>query len=115
MVKLLNNKEDILNKVDEIINYIKKSKTYLEYEELMIKIKDNKEINTLIESIKKYQKRIVNHPDEEKILDLKIKECIDELESYPLYIAFINTQSDLNNMINIFESRINNYFFDVFN
>ncbi len=111
----MNNKEEILAKVDEIINFIKENKTYQDY----LKAKDilNNESNLmeLINHIKNYQKLIVNKKINSKDGEKKIKECLDILNEEPIYLQFIELQKEVNNMLIIFENKINKYFEDVFN
>lgn len=113
MVRQLNNKE-ILEKVDEIINYIRESNSYKNYrkaKELMYK---DKELLVLIDNIKIYQKKMIkelNQDENEK----KLKDYIDKLNDNPLYLEYLTYQEELNNMLIIFENKINKYFFDVFN
>ena len=111
MVRQLN--KEILDKVSEIVEYIKNTpdyKGYLKTKELLdkdIKLKE------LIEKIKKTQKLLV------KTKDLKLEEELDkltqELNSNPLYLEYSNYLSEVNNMLAIFENKINKYFNDVFN
>lgn len=108
----MNNKE-ILEKVDEIINYIKESesyKNYLKCKELMNK---DKELLELINNIKIYQKKSIKEFKEEN--KIVLKEYMDKLNENPLYLEYLVYQEELNNMLTIFENKINKYFFNVFN
>ena len=75
----------ILEKTDEIIEIIKNSNEYQQYIEISNKMKDNKEIVSLINNIKKLQQKLVkeqslgndinvldNEINEEQLNELKI-------------------------------------------
>ena len=113
MVRQLN--KEILDKVEEIVGYIKDTPEYKNYLKAKELLSHDTELTTLIEKVKKYQKEIVNNKNKESELELKINECLDTLNSSPLYIEFMNYQTDVNNMLTIFENKINKYFDDVFN
>ena len=72
-------------------------------------------LKELINKIKKYQKEIVNDKSKEKELDLKIQNCLDILNEDPLYLEYLRYLEEVNNYLNIFENKLNKYFFDLFN
>ena len=109
------NKEEILEKVDEIVNYIKTSDVYKNYLKAKDLISLDKELVNLIEDIKKYQKEIVKNITKKDELELKIKENLDILNENPTYLEYLNYQEKLNNLLTIFENKINKYFEDVIN
>lgn len=104
---------EILNKIDEIINYIENTPNYQRY--LLIKehMKDNQEINSLIGEIRVLQKRLVNN----KRLDLEdeLKKKTNLLNNIPLYREYLNTLDEINNVFNIIENELNKYFSDKVN
>ena len=104
MVNKLNN--EILNKVDEIVNFIKNSDDYQKFLLLQEKMNDNKNIINLINEVKALQKDIVHGKDKEK----KLKEKMNLLDNDPLYREYNNTLSEINNRIAIVENTLNNYF-----
>ena len=61
---------------------------------------------TLINEIKVLQKDVVHHLDRKSLL----KEKEQLLNSYPIYREYINTVDEINNIYNIIENNINNYF-----
>ena len=60
----------------------------------------------LINEIKVLQKDVVHHLDRKSLL----KEKEQLLNSYPIYREYINTVDEINNIYNIIENNINNYF-----
>lgn len=114
MVRLLNNKE-ISEKVLEIVDYIKSSQTYKDYLKSRELLEKNTEITNLIDKIKEYQKEIVKNPSLKNELETKIKNCLDNLNNNPTYLEYLNLQDEINNMLTIFENKMNKYFMDVFN
>ena len=111
MVRQLN--KEISNKIDEIINYIKESdsyKNYLKAKELLDSRDDLKEI---IANVKKYQKQLVKSYNKE--IEKELNRNLDILNSDYNYIEYNRYLEEVNNLLNIFENRINKYFEDVFN
>lgn len=93
---------EILEKVDELIDLIKKSPMYLQYQKLKDALERNNEINLLINEIKLLQQQIVkleynNMPvEKEKAL---LEEKINLLDAYPLYHEFITRQEELDDCL----------------
>ena len=113
MVRQLNKKE-ILDKVDEIIKFIKDTREYQNYISAKKLLEEDEELNKLIAEIKEYQKSIVRGLNKKELED-KIQENLDILNCSPLYLEFNNNFAEVNNLITIFENKINKYFEDVFN
>ena len=71
------------------------------------------EVNYLIEKIKDYQKKIV------KTNDLELKKeyelLVNKLNNNILYNQYLEYLTNVNNMLNIFENKLNKYFFNLFN
>lgn len=109
------NKEEILEKVEEIVDYIKSSDVYKNYLKSRELLSLDKELVNLIDNIKKYQQEIVKNINKKEELELKIKENLNILNESPTYLEYLNYQEELNNMLTIFENKINKYFIDVFN
>ena len=112
MVRQLN--KEIDNKVDEIINYIKNTDSYKNYLKAKEILDSKEDIKNKIKEIKLYQKQIVNGIGNKKELENKIKDKLDYLENDITYISYKNYLDEVNNMLNIFENKINNYFNEVF-
>lgn len=106
--------KEIDNKVDEIINYIKNTDSYKNYLKAKEILDSKEDIKNKIKEIKLYQKQIVNRIGNKKELENKIKENLDYLENDITYISYKEYLDEVNNMLNIFENKINNYFDEVF-
>lgn len=112
MVRQLN--KEIENKVDEIIDYIKNTDSYKNYLKAKEILDSKEDIKNKIKEIKLYQKQIVNGIGNKKELENKIKDNLDYLENDITYISYKEYLDEINNMLNIFENKINNYFDEVF-
>ena len=88
---------DIIKKVDEIIQTIEESTIYQKYLDLKNQIDKNKELKTLINEVRVLQKDIVHKVKEKDVLENKL----NELNSHPLYIEYINTLDEINNTFSI--------------
>ncbi len=106
--------KEIENKVDEIINYIKNTDSYKNYIKAKEILDSKEDIKNKIKEIKLYQKQIVNGIGNKKELENKIKDNLDYLENDITYISYKEYLDEVNNMLNIFENKINNYFDEVF-
>ena len=106
--------KEIDNKVDEIIDYIKNTDSYKNYLKAKEILDSKEDIKNKIKEIKLYQKQIVNGIGNKKELENKIKDNLDYLENDITYISYKEYLDEINNMLNIFENKINNYFDEVF-
>lgn len=96
---------EILNKVDEIIELINNSDDYKEYLKLKEIISNNEEITSLINKVKSLQKEIVHGYNKE----LELQETLNTLNNHPIYREYNNKVIDINNQINLIETTLNNY------
>lgn len=99
---------EILTKVDEIINYIENTNDYKKYLLLKDRISTNLEIQSLLNEIRHLQKLLANKNDMNIKKELEIKNEL--LRNIPLYREYLNILDDINNIFNIIETQINNYF-----
>lgn len=113
MVRLLN--KEIENKVIEIVAYIKETDYYKNYLIAKELLESNHELMNLIDEIKLLQKEIIKNPSKKKELEINIQEKLSILEEDSLYLEYINNQNEINNILTIFENKLNKYFFDIFN
>ena len=116
MEKFVN--KDIFDKVDEIVSEIKKSKKYQDYLFLREKLKTNTRVTNLILEIKDIQKTIVNKEvlkEDVKDLELLLEEKNTLLNQIPLYVDFIQIQSDLNLEYQLLKQELDNYFDNILN
>lgn len=111
MVRQLN--KEIENKLESIIDYIKETPDYKNYLKAKELINKDEELKNIIEKIKDYQKKIV------KTNDLELKKeyelLVNELNNNILYNQYLEYLTNVNNMLNIFENKLNKYFFNLFN
>lgn len=112
MVRQLNN--SLNAKLDDIINYIKNTDAYKNFLKTKKLMSENHELIGMIDEVKKYQKDIVRNIDRED-KKIKYKQLLDRLMEDPLYLEYIEYLDEVNNMLNIFENKLNKYFFDLFN
>lgn len=108
----------ILDKVDEIVSDIKKSKKYQDYLFLREKLKNNTRVTNLILEIKDIQKSIVKKEslkEDIKNLELLLEEKNTLLNQIPLYSDFIQVQSDLNLEFQLLKQELDNYFDNILN
>lgn len=116
MEKFVNN--DIVNKIDEIVVFIKDSKEYQDYLFLFNKLSKNDRCNSLIKQVKTLQKELVKKQScgqDINELEQKINELVSELNTIPLYVEFVDKQQELNEIYQSIKARLDNYFNDLFN
>lgn len=111
-------RDNILEKIDEIVSMIQNSEKYIRYIEVSNKMKENKELLEKIDAIKEMQQQLVkeeakgNNIEE---IDKKLKEKLKELEEVPLYIEYTYLQEDLNDSISLVREKIENYINEITN
>ena len=106
--------ENLLNKIDDLVDTIKSSDEYKRYLELEEKVKNNKEIMPLINEVKDIEKSIVNSKSKKDTESLKkeLDNKLTKLEDYPLYNEYIELQEEFNNLFGTIKDKLNNYFED---
>ena len=109
------NREELLKKVDELVCLIKNTYNYKKYEELKNKMASNKEIMDIIDKVKKIEQTIVKkeyNKQDIKEDEKELKDLMDKLNEYPIYLEYSYLQEDLNNdfqnIKKIIEDSINN-------
>lgn len=108
----------ILSKIDEIIDIIKNSDEYQKYIEVSNKMKNNKEIITLIDEVKSLQKKLVKEQsfgNDISLIEEEINKKIEKLEEYPIYLEYTYLQEDLDNSISLVKTSIENYINNITN
>lgn len=91
--------ENVINKVDELVNSIKESSTYKRYIIVKEALSKNKDIMTKIDRVKMLQKRIVNLENSSKDYseeNNEINAIIKELNEYPIYTEYEELVDKLN-------------------
>ena len=73
----------------------------------------NEELVSLIEKIKKLQKKYVNTNDQELLVELEKLE--EELNNIPIYVIYMQYLDKVNEKIEFVKDELNNYFYEVLN
>ena len=93
----------INNKINELFETIKNSKEYLAYQNIGEVIKDNDEINNLVNEIKKLQQQSVKLEEEGNIkykeIDKVIEEKVTTLNNIPIYKEYLRRMDEFNDLI----------------
>ena len=93
----------IKESIDEIFNAIKNSNTYKEYISITSVLKKDKEVNKLVDEIKKLQKKSVNleykGDNRYKEVDKEIDEKVKILNNIPIYKEYLRRMDKLNDSL----------------
>lgn len=108
-------KKKVLNQLDNLILEVQKHPLYERYLFLSEKMKHHSSIQSLMSQIKEYQKKEVQNEamgNQELSLEyhVKIKKLLKELESYPLYLNFIEVQQELDQVFQLIRYQLEDYF-----
>ena len=106
--------EELNKKVDELVKVITTSKEYQKCLELKQKMQENKELKELINSIKILQKKYLKSNYDESIKQ-ELEDEKNKLSNYPIYTVYNDNLEIVNNMINIINDELNNYFYQKLN
>lgn len=93
---------DILDKIDEIIDLIKKDVTYKKYLTLKSEMEKNNEIMSKINEVKSLQKKIVKmsyYHEDMTPYDDKLNCILKDLDENVIYHEFINTQEEIDEVL----------------
>ena len=99
--------------LNEVINTIINSDDYKKCIELKNTMVSNEELVSLIEKIKKLQKKYVNTNDQELFVELEKLE--EELNNIPIYVIYMQYLEKVNEKIEFVKDELNNYFYEVLN
>lgn len=99
--------------LNEVINTIINSDDYKKCIELKNTMSSNEELVSLIEKIKKLQKKYVNTNDQEIFVELEKLE--EELNNIPIYVIYMQYLEKVNEKIEFVKDELNNYFYEVLN
>lgn len=106
--------ENLYKALDEVILCITESKEYEMCISLKEKMKDNEEINKLVNKVKELQKKYVKSSYNEEIkkeLDLINK----RLEEIPIYHIYLSNLEKVNEKIDYVKDSLNDYFYKLLN
>ena len=109
---------EILDKVDEIITYIKDTKEYKDYILLKEKLESNDKVKSLIREVKSLQQNLVKaeaYRKDSKKLESNYNQKLSELDKIPLYTDYKNSVEKLNEMYQTIKNRLDDYFNDKLN
>ena len=105
--------ENVNKSLEELILYIQSTKEYQDCISIREKMDLNPEIKSLIEEIKKTQKKYIRSE-----YDKKIKEELDSLEKklkdIPIYSVYLEKLEKVNDMISYVEDQLNTYFMNLY-
>ena len=102
----------ILEKTDELVNYIKSTDKYKKYLEISKKVKENNEIMDLINRVKTLQKEAIRKEykkEDISSIDKEINNLISKLKEYPIYLELTYLEEDLNNLFIVIKEVLDNY------
>ncbi|MBQ2639822.1 MAG: YlbF family regulator [Bacilli bacterium] len=95
--------------LDELISYIKNTSSYKNCISIKKKMNSNEEICSLVESIKKLQKKYIKSNYDNNIKkELDILE--EKLNNIPIYVEYNNNLEEVNKMIDLVKDELNDYF-----
>lgn len=99
---------DIEEKIDELFDDFENSKLYKDYLKVQDKMSKDKEIISIINEIKKFQKISANNKD--KSVELKINDLYKKLESYPIYQSYLNFHDEIEEELFMIKEVFDKYF-----
>ena len=106
--------ESVKSRVEELVSYIQNTKEYQNCIQIREKMKNNLELQKLIEEIKDNQKKYIRSG-----YDTRIKEHLDslekQLEDIPIYSVYLENLERVNEMISYVQERLNDYFTNMMN
>lgn len=106
MEKLVSN-EEIENKAKELVQAIKDDDKYKEYINLRQKLKDNKDIMSKMQEVKRLQKEYVKGAYLDKEIETKLNCLLKELEQNSLYQEYLAKEKEINNILNDISEGLN--------
>lgn len=104
---------DILKEVENLKELIILSDEYKNYKKYLEIISNNKNINLLINKIKKVQKDILKNEIkniDKSLLEKQIDEYYKELYLEKDYVEYIHASKELNDLLTILKMNFENYF-----
>ena len=103
----------IQNKIDELFDTIKNSKEYKAYQNIGEVLKNNEEVNFLVEEIKELQQESVKLEEENnpkyKEIDKVIEEKVNTLNNIPVYQEYLRRMDEFNDIIAYSKNNIEKY------
>ena len=101
------------NALDELILSITETDDFKDCIRIKEKMSTNEEIQGLIDSIKKLQKKYVRTMDDD--VKKQLQDVQEQLDNIPLYNSYQKKLSDVNKKIDFIKEELNDYFYNVVN
>lgn len=101
--------KELEQEFNSIIEELKQSREYKNYQSLRIKLRENEELMTNIEKVRIYQKELVKleHSKSDVMPTLeKYHEILADLEQNPLYHSYKMSEEELNNVLQYMKNQI---------
>ena len=105
--------EKVKKDLEEVVSCIQNSREYQKCIKLKEQMSDNPSICEKIKTIKKLQKEVVKsgyNEDKKK----QLKALVDELESIPIYVLYMQNLELVNQKIDYVRDSLNDYFQSIF-
>ena len=106
--------ENVYNKLDDLISYIKNTSDYRSIIKLRKQMDDNDELKSLIREVKSLQKQYIKSGYDDKI-KATLEEKVSMLENIPIYNMYNRSLVRVNEMIDYVRDSFNEYFFSLLN
>ena len=101
------------NALDELILSITETDDFKDCIRIKEKMSTNEEIQGLIDSIKKLQKKYVRTMDDD--IKKQLQDVQEQLDNIPLYNSYQKKLLDINKKIDFIKEELNDYFYNVVN
>lgn len=107
----------IENSISELFNSIESSPEYQEYQKIKEILESDQEVLSLVDEIKKLQKKstVLEYNDDPQYLELdkEIEQKVKKLNEMPAYIKYLQAMEDFNQVLKMSSSLISNYVDDI--
>ena len=104
---------DILNDVENLKQKVLNSDEYKNFKKYEEELDNNKEINNIINNIKKVQQTIIKKEDKNENIDkeqIELNTLYKKLDTYSDYKNYIESSKKLNEIITNIQKEFENYF-----
>jgi cell fate (sporulation/competence/biofilm development) regulator YmcA (YheA/YmcA/DUF963 family) len=96
--------------LDELFTTIKDSDIYINYVHVLDQVMRSKDINKLINDIKRMQQKLVKeehcHGKNVQVIEIKLEETKAILYAIPLYQDYLASSEELNNMLKLVRDKL---------
>lgn len=106
--------QNLLQKVDDLILYVKESKEYQLCLKAREQMSENKELIQLIDEVKALQKKYIRS-NYSKEIKKKLDEKIEILNEIPLFVTYNQNLEVVNQKLQIIQEELNHYFYSKLN